>query len=171
MMKLQWRSAGPKVLALLAFAAWLLLVVSLVMSVYAFPRLPQRMAAWTSLWRGGPVWEAKSISFFVYPLLQTLVFLGLWAMAKKAFLRAVRPDVETDSPLRHREQLLLDLRKEVAYLGLIFVNLVFIHLQTTLILVSHGLAGGINRFYFGMLLLVLVLLVPYYRIRRRVLEP
>ena len=81
------------------------------------------------------------------------------------------PDVETDSPPGYREQLLLDLRKEVAYLGLIFVNLVFIHLQTTLILVSHGLAGGINRFYFGMLLLVLVLLVPYYRIRRRVLGP
>jgi uncharacterized membrane protein len=158
-------------LALLAFAAWLLFVLSWVMSVYAYPRLPQTMAAWTSLWKGGAVWEARSVSFFVYPIVQTLIFLSLLALAKKAFSRAARHDVETDSSPGRGERQVSDLRKEVAYLGLIFVNLVFIHLQTTLILVSHGLASGINRFYFGMLLLVLVLLFPYYRVRRRMLTP
>ncbi len=169
MPKFRWRSAGPRVITFLAFASWLLFVLSWVMSVYAYSRLPQRMAAWTSLWKGGAVWEAKSISFFVYPVFQALVFLSLWALAKKAFLRPVSPDVETESLPRQLERPLLYLQKEVAYLRLIFVNLVFIHLQTTLILVSHGLAAGINRFYFGVLLLVLVLLVPYYRIRRRML--
>jgi len=50
------------------------------------------------------------------------------------------------------------------------ILLVFIHLQTSLILVSHELAKGINRYYFAMLLAVLLGLIPYYRIRRQILE-
>jgi hypothetical protein len=156
---------------MLAFASWLLLIVSWVMSVYAYPRLPQEVLGWSSLWSGQAVWKAKSISFFIYPLAQTLFFVGLLVLARMTFFSAARQDVESGPSPGRREQPASGLRKEVAYLGLIFLNLVFIHLQTTLILVSHGLAAGINRFYFGMLLLVLVLLVPYYRIRRRMLEP
>lgn len=164
-----FRSVGKKVLALLAFASWLLLAVSWLMSFYAYPRLPQEVLSWSSLWSGQVIWKAKSMTFFIWPFAQTLVFLGLLALAKTVFFRSSQKEIDEDSSTGREARQLVELKKEIAYLGLIFVNLVFIHLQTTLILVSHGLAKGINRYYFAMLLVVLVILIPYYRIRRRML--
>ena len=140
------------------------------MSVYAFPRLPGEVALWKSLWSADVVREEKSFAFFIYPVAQTLVFLVFTVLARFAFFRAPSPESEDRRSTNEESEPLLDLRREVVYLGLIFLNLVFIHLQTSLILVSHGLAGGINRFYFAMLLLVLLGLVPYYRLRRRMLR-
>ncbi|MFZ2054826.1 MAG: hypothetical protein WAU81_11595 [Candidatus Aminicenantales bacterium] len=170
MQRFKFRSAGKKVLALLAFASWLLLAVSWVMSIYAYPRLPQEAVVWSSLWSGQAVWKARSASFFVYPLAQTLFFLVFLVLAKGAFLRVPLTSIDGESSPGRRDGRVTELKKEVIYLGLIFFNLVFIHLQTTLILVSHGLAKGISRFYFAMLLVVLVMLIPYYRIRRRMLD-
>jgi hypothetical protein len=155
----------------LAFASWLLLAVSWIMSVYAYPRLPQEVLGWTSLWSGQALWKARSASFFVYPLAQTLFFLVSLVLAKMAFIKDSPATVSGESSPGRGDRRVIELKKEVTYLGLIFINLVFIHLQTTLILVSHGLAKGINRFYFAMLLVVLVMLIPYYRIRRRMLAP
>jgi len=171
MPRLRFRSAGSQVTALLAFASWLLLAVSWVMSVYAYPRLPQEVLGWSSLWSGQALWKARSASFFVYPLAQTLFFLVSLVLAKMAFIKASPATVSGESSPGRGDRRVIELKKEVTYLGLIFINLVFIHLQTTLILVSHGLAKGINRFYFAMLLVVLVMLIPYYRIRRRMLAP
>ena len=64
---------------------------------------------------------------------------------------------------------LLDLKKEVVYLALIFINLIFIHLQTSLILLSHRIGEGINKFYFGMLIGVILILIPYYYARGKML--
>jgi uncharacterized membrane protein len=169
MRRLRWGGSGIKVLDLLAFASWLLLVVSWVMSVYAYPRLPGEVVLWKSLWSADIVKEAKSFTFFIYPLAQTLVFLAFLVLAKVAFFRVPGSDSEDRRLWNEGSERLLDLRREVVYLGLIFLNLVFIHLQTSLILLSHGLARGINRFYFAMLLLVLLALIPYYRLRRRIL--
>jgi hypothetical protein len=140
------------------------------MSVYAFPRLPGEIALWKSLWSADVVRGARSYAFFIYPVVQTLVFLVFLALAKFAFFRAPSSDTEDRESRNVGNVRLLDLRKEVVYLGLIFLNLVFIHLQTSLILVSHGLAEGINRFYFTVLLFVLLMLIPYYRIRRQMLR-
>jgi len=169
MRRLRFGASGNKVLALLAFASWLLLVVSWVMSVYAYPRLPEKVAFWTSIWRTEAVRGERSPAFFVYPIAQTLFFLALLVLAKAVFFRAPRPDSQDRSSQREGDERRLDLKKEVVYLGLIFLNLVFIHLQTSLILVSHGLAKGINRLYFAMLLVVLLMLIPYYRVRRQML--
>jgi hypothetical protein len=166
---LKFGASGNKVLALLAFASWLLLVVSWVMSVYAYPRLPGEVALWTSIWSTEAVWGARSFVFFIYPIAQTLFFLAFMVLAKVAFFRAPGPDSEDQHSRNEGSERLLDLKKEVVYLGLIFLNLVFIHLQTSLILVSHGLAKGINRFYFAMLLVVLLMFIPYYRIRRQMI--
>jgi len=170
MRRLSFRESGSKVLALLAFASWLLLVVSWVMSVYAYPRLPEETALWTSLWSSDAVKGTKSAAFFIYPVAQTLFFLASLAAAKIFFFRVSGPDSERSLSRNGGKGRLLALKKEVAYLGLIFLNLVFIHLQTSLILISHGLATGINRFYFAMLLVVLLMLIPYYRIRRQMLR-
>ncbi len=155
---------------MLAFASWLLLVVSWVMSVYAYPRLPQEVLGWSSLWRGQAVWEERSVSFFLYPLVQTLFFLVFLVLAKAAFFKTFSAGSDGESATDLADRRVTELRKEVTYLGLIFLNLVFIHLQSSLILVSHRLAKGINRFYFAMLLVVLVLLIPYYRIRRQMIR-
>lgn len=169
MRRLRFGASGNKVLALLAFASWLLLVVSWVMSVYAYPRLPEKMAFWTSVWSSEAVRGQRSSGFFIYPIAQTLFFLAFMLLAKAAFFRAPGPDAEDQHSRNEGVERLLDLKKEVVYLGLIFLNLVFIHLQTSLILVSHGLARGINRFYFAMLLVVLLMLIPYYRVRRQMI--
>jgi len=169
MRRLKFGASGNKVLALLAFASWLLLVVSWVMSVYAYPRLPEKAALWTSVLSKEAVWGQRSPAFFVYPIVQTVFVLAFLALAKAVFLIAPRADSRDRSWQDEGDERLLDLKKEVVYLGLIFLNLVFIHLQTSLILVSHGLAKGINRFYFAMLLVVLLMLIPYYRIRRQMI--
>jgi len=167
---LRFGDSGKTVLALLAFASWLLLIVSWVMSVYAYLRLPDEMALWTSLWSSPAARIAKSLAFFVYPVVQTMVFLASLAFAKFVFFRAPSLDSEGRPSRGEAKGRLLGLKREVAYLGLIFLNLVFIHLQSSLILVSHGLAEGINRFYFAVLLFVLLMLVPYYRVRRQMLQ-
>jgi hypothetical protein len=140
------------------------------MSVYAYPRLPQEVALWTSLWSAGAARGARSLSFFVFPLAQTVFFLALAGLARAVFFPASNLDTRQLASKGAGAGQRLGLKKEVVYLGLIFLNLVFIHLQTTLILVSHRLAEGINRFYFAVLLLVLLMLVPYYRIRLRMLD-
>jgi uncharacterized membrane protein len=167
---MKFGDSGKGVLKLLAFASWLLLFVSWLMSVYAYHRLPDEMALWISLWRSPAAWSARSPAFFVYPVFQTAVFLAFLALARVLFFRAPGLGSEDRPPLKDRDGRLLALKKEVAYLALIFLNLVFIHLQTSLILVSHGLAEGINRFYFTVLLFVLLMLVPYYRVRRQMLR-
>ena len=170
MRRVRFGGSGKKVLALLGFASWLLVAVSWVMSVYAYPRLPEKVALWTSVWNREVVRGARSPLFFVYPIAQTLVLLASMVIAKRFFILAPGPDPKVPGSQPMEDVGLPDLKKEVASLGFIFLNLVFIHLQTSLILVSHGLATGINRHYFVMLLLVLLGLVPYYRIRRRMLE-
>jgi hypothetical protein len=171
MKRIQFLSAGPRVLSLLSFASWLLLAVSWVMSFYAYRRLPPDIVAWSSLWSGPAAWEAKSASFFFYPLVQTIFILGFLLLAKATFFRNSAADFPGGTSPGRDDGGVLQLKKEIVSLGLIFVNLVFIHLQTTVILVSHGLAKGVNRFYFGMLLVVLAMLVPYYRVRRRMIRP
>src|SRR4030042_3497367 len=167
---LRFGESGKTVLALLAFAPWLLLIVSWVMSVYAYHRLPDEMALWTSLLSSHAARGAKSCPFFVYPSVQTVCFLASLVLVKVVFFRAPGLDSEGRLSRNGRNERLLGLKREVAYLGLIFLNLVFIHLQSSLILVSHGLAEGVNRFYFTVLLFVLLLLVPYYYMRRQMLR-
>ena len=139
------------------------------MSIYAYARLPQKMALWSSLWKGEAVLTEKSLLFFIFPVAQTLFFIGVLLAAKKIFLSKSRPDTMAPGTARMKAARFLDLKKEVLYLALIFINLPFIHLQTSLILVSHGLARGVNRFYFLMLIGVLLILIPYYYARGKML--
>jgi hypothetical protein len=157
------------VLGLLFLSGWLLLGVSWMMSVYAYARLPQKMALWLSLWKGEAVWTERSLLFFLFPVAQTFFFFGFLLAAKKIFLKKSRPDIMAPGSERMKAARFFDLKKEVLYLALIFINLTFIHLQTSLILVSHGLARGVNRFYFFMLIGVLLILIPYYYARGKML--
>jgi|GEM_PF-362242 len=64
-------------------------------------------------------------------------------------------------------QALKNLKKELILLLLIFFNLIFIHIQRSLIWLAHGLSAGVNKFYFFSLIIIILLLLPYYRFRRR----
>jgi len=158
-----------KVLLLLKLAGWLLLGVSWLMSLYAYPRLPQKMALWLSLWRGEAVWTDKSLLFFLYSLAQTFFFLFFFLAARIFFFRESRADQRKPSWGGEKRPYFLDLKKEVVYLALIFINLIFIHLQTSLILVSHRIGQGINKAYFYMLIGVILILIPYYYARGKIL--
>jgi hypothetical protein len=161
----------PGTLRLLGFSGWLLLAVAWGMSLYAYGRLPQDMALWKSLWVKDVVRGEKSILFFVYPFIQIIAFFAIRALAKVFFVgpQAPRRNVEAAGRDAELHERLMDLKKETVSLILIFSNLIFIHLQTSLVLLSHRLASGINPFYLAMLLAVLLILIPYYAIRRRLL--
>ena len=55
--------------------------------------------------------------------------------------------------------------KEYVYLTLIFFNLIFIHVQRSIILVAHQVAEGVDKYYFYLLFAIILVLIPYYRIR------
>jgi len=160
-------SSRPATLRLLAAATWVLLGVSWGMSLYVYARLPGEMASWMSVWRGDQAFTGKSLAFFLYPALQTLLFFAALVLNQKLFLSEPRPKSGSGNPDDSQAGRLRRLREEVASLALIFFHLIFIHLQTTRALLSHHLATGINKTYFIMLFLVLIVLVPYYRLRRQ----
>ncbi len=154
---------------LLAAANWILLGVSWGMSIYSYVRLPRQMAAWLSVWRGGQAVVDKSLAFFALPVFQAVFCIGFLVLARRYLSGPAGTSGKRDSRVERSLGRLGDLRQEVASLGLIFINLIFIHLQTSRILVSHRLAAGVNRTYLTILVLILVILFPYYHIRRQIL--
>jgi hypothetical protein len=154
-----FRMRGRKTsVVLLLWANWVLVGVNWGMSIRAYVRLPEHMALWLSLWRSTPVVAGKSLIFFIYPAVQAIVFFGGMAVVQGLFFK--KSDGED----------LANLKAEVSYLEMIFISLIFIHFQTSLVLVSYGLGSGINMSYVMIVLAVLVMLVPYYHIRRRLLS-
>jgi hypothetical protein len=146
-------------------AAW-------VLSIYGYARLPLRVPSWLALWKGGRPLVERSLAYFIYPVFQVVLFLGLRALARRFFFRRPGPQAGTAIPPTDPEKArrILSLKKEVAYLALIFVNLVFIHPQSSLTLLSHQLVTGINTLYLAaVLVMILFILGPYYRIRLKIL--
>jgi hypothetical protein len=62
------------------------------------------------------------------------------------------------------------LLKEYVYLTLIFINLIFIHVQRSLILVARQVEKGVDRFYFYSLFGIILILIPYFRMRVRLAQ-
>jgi len=96
----------------------------------------------------------RSPLFFIYLLAQALFFIFFLVMTKKISSRKIVP---WKAPIF----------KEYAYLILIFFNLIFIHIQRSLILVAHQVEEGVDRYYFYLLFGIILVLIPYYRIRVR----
>ena len=134
----------------------ILLIVSWILAFYSYPRLPDMMPLWINLMRQPLMMAEKSPVFFVYPVVQTLfvfLFLGIAHVLS----------------LREKEIWQKKLLKDHMLLSLIFFNLIFIHILTSLVLLAHQIRGGINRTYFFMIFLVILLLIPYYRMRARII--
>jgi len=151
----------------LKIANWVLIVMAWVAALYVYPRLPQKIALWFSS-RGQNLLKArKSPLFFLYPLAQTLFFFGVSFLVQKFYLKKRYAKEKFISDYGEKRESLLELDKEFLWLALIFVNLIFIHIQTSLVLLSHGIGTGINPYYFYSIFGILVMLVPYYAIRRK----
>lgn len=162
---------GPAAARLLLAADLVLLGVAWTVSLFAYGRLPEKIASWPSVWTGRLVEVERSWAFFLYPILQA-VFCAAYLTLTKVLLPARRPMAgpEGTTPDADAQKRLRSLKREVLYLGLIFFNLIFIHLQTSRILFSVGIGAGVNRVYFtALVLMVAFILVPYYRIRRKAL--
>ncbi len=144
---------------LLAFNL-ILLGISWLMAFYAYARLPARMPLWLNFFGQEPIISDKSPFFFIYVLSQTFLF-GI-------FLLVVR--------IKHRKEKfiqspsVLSLQKEVVLLVTIFFQLIFIHVQRSLILLAHGVEKGIRPTYFYSVFGIILILIPYYHMRVKALH-
>ena len=145
---------------ILLFFNLILLAVSWVMAFYAYAKLPAKMPMWLNFFGQEPINSDKSPAFFIYVVVQTLWFVAfiyvVWAKHRKN-LSAQSPAVQS-------------LQKEIVLLVSIFFQLIFIHLQRSLILLAHGVEKGIRPYYFFSVIGIILILIPYYRMRLKALK-
>jgi len=134
----------------------ILLVVTWILAIYSYPRLPDQMPFWINFMGQPPILAEKSPVFFVYPIVQTLFVLLFLGIAH--FLSS-----------REKERCKQKLLKDYVLLSLIFFNLIFIHVLSSLVLLAHQIGEGINRTYFFAIFIAILLLIPYYRIRAKLI--
>ncbi len=68
-----------------------------------------------------------------------------------------------------KKKLLGELKKEIAFLALIFFNLIFIHIHRSLILLAHEVEKGVEPKYFYSIFVIIIILIPYYHMRKRMI--
>lgn len=162
---------SKRIIRTLLFASNIFLVfLGWIMAFYVYARLPQQIPFWLNFFGQDVIKGTKSPLFFLYPLIQTLFFLGFWLLAvvgssRKAIFEGA-PVLSTES----QSVLYSDLRKEHVYLSLIFFNLIFIHIQRSLILLAHQAEKGVMELYFYSLFGILLVLILLYRFREKILK-
>lgn len=159
-------------LAFLSGCNLLLLLASWVMMVYAYSRLPSEIPLWLNLAQQ-PVYKfPKSPIIFLYPMAQTAGCVIFWLVGR---LWVDKPGKARE---KHNEHISFSakasdgyqqyIKREIVLLALVFYNLIFIHLERSLIWLAHGLAAGVNKVYFLSLILAMLLMIPYYRLRLKI---
>jgi len=138
----------------------LLLIAGWAMALIAYPRLPSCILLWINFFHQSPLRLEKNLAFFIYPFTQLILALVFSLVS----LRPIIPAEIGNSKLRQK---LNYLWQEQAWTALIFLNLILIHLQRSLIFLSHGLKEGLQPTYFLILFVLLFLLIPAYRLRTK----
>jgi uncharacterized membrane protein len=152
-------SAKTKIV-LLFFFNMILITVSWLMACYAYPKLPVKVPLWINFVGQEPIGAEKSPFFFIYAVSQTLLVIIFLAIIH---FKHRREKDRISSPVH-------DLQKEFILLVLIFFQLIFIHIQRSLVLMAHGVEEGIRPFYFYSVFGIILILIPYYRMRLKVLR-
>lgn len=149
-----------RVHGLLLFFNLILLGISWFMAFYAYARLPSRMPLWLNFFGQDPIKSDKSAFFFIYVLVQTFIFAVFLVVIRftQRRKRSIQP-----APV-------LSLQKEIVLLVSIFFQLIFIHIQRSLILLAHGVEKGIRPYYFYSVFGIILLLIPYYHMRLKALH-
>jgi len=159
--------ALKKSVVFLKCANWLLVAIGWVAALYVYPRLPQKIALWIIVCGRDVFRVKKSFLFFLYPLAQTLFFFGFSFLVQRLYLNKKYSTEKSASLDGEKRERLLELGREFLWLALIFFNLIFIHLQTSVVLLSQGLGTQINPSYFYSIFGILLMLIPYYKVRRK----
>lgn len=157
---------GKKTIIFLLMANLLLLCAGWVMAFYSYPRLPQNMPLWINF-LGQPVINVKkSMLFFIYPLVQTIFYVVFWQISR---IKSDQKRIQRKFPSVSEKNLIVytRLKKEFVFLVLIFFNLIFIHLQRSIILLAHKIEEGISEYYFYSLFGIILILIPYFRLKRK----
>lgn len=154
---------------LLIFCNIILITLGWVMAFYSFPRLPSAIPLWPAFSGQTILWGTKTPAFFIYPAAQTFFSL-MFGLAVHINLkkRSRRPPLSLMRAEKRRDHQNLD--REHAVLALIFFNLIFIHIQRCLILMAHGIEKGCRPVHFFSLVAVLLMLIPMFRLRRKMLS-
>lgn len=151
-------SSRTKIILLFSFNL-ILISVSWLMAFYAYPKLPAKIPFWINFVGQESMSAEKSPLFFSYAFSQTLlviVFLVIIHFKHRREKDRVSSSVH-------------DLQKEFILLVLIFFQLIFIHIQRSLVLMAHGVEQGIRPFYFYSVFGIILILIPYYRLRLKAL--
>lgn len=135
----------------------ILAVVAWAMSLLAYPRLPDQIPVWIDILGRPAGLVSKSPIFFFVPLVQTGLFLGLFFLARLLSHFLENPQKQ-------------NIMKESVLLIQIFFQLIFIHVQRGLIYAAYNVEGGFNRFYFYALFVIILVLIPYFRIRLKLVN-
>ncbi len=132
----------------------LLVVADWIMAFYTYPRIPSPMAARLAIfgWEFGP--QTKSVLFYLIPFVQALVNLTVVTVGRVA---AFLP----------RDRGLGALREEHISMAMIFINVVFIHLERNVISLAYAGESSLSSTYLVTLGVILVLSYLDYRVRRR----
>jgi len=153
---------------ILLFANGLLLSLGWILALYAYPRLPEEIPFWINFFNQQILLMKKSIFFFLYPVGQTFFCLFFWLLSRKD-VSGGWLGIGGEYSVSEKKSLFMNLRKEFIYLVLIFFNLIFIHLQRSLIFLAHNVEEGLDKFYFFLLFVIILALIPYYRLRKKLL--
>lgn len=135
-------------------------------ALFAYPRLPAKIPLWFNFFGEQAFLQPKSPLFFIYAAGQTL-FCLFFILSFRFLLNRPRKERKDQIPGPDKKVRTDPFGEEMALLALIFFNLVFIHIQTSLIYIAYKLEKGYNPYYFLMLFAVILLLIPYYRLRVR----
>lgn len=138
----------------------ILLGISWFMAFYAYARLPSRIPLWLNFSGVEPILSEKSLVFFIYVSVQTILFVTFISVTHIKHRRA--KSIQSSS--------ILSLQKEIVLLVSIFFQLIFIHVQRSLILMAHGLEKGIRPYYFYSVIGIILILIPYYHMRLKALR-
>jgi uncharacterized membrane protein len=148
----------------------ILIGVGWMAALFAYPRLPDKVPLWLNFFGNQVFLQKKSPLFFIYAATQT-VFCVLFILATRFVLNRHRKHLKENPRRPKNNKDVTDLfGEELALLALIFFNLVFIHIQTSLIYLSYNLGRGFHPYYFIMIFLVILLLIPYYRLRIKMVK-
>jgi uncharacterized membrane protein len=157
-----------KTTGLLLTANSVLVLVGWIAAIIAYPSLPEKVPLWYSLFRDSVVYQEKSPLFFICVAAQT-VFCALFLLASRFVLRTYEKKQKGNLRKTQKERALtVLLGKEMALLASIFFNLIFIHIQTSLIFLSHNSEKGFSPYYFVKLFAVILMLIPYYLLRIKI---
>ena len=147
----------------------LLLSLGWIVAFYTYGRLPQQMPLWLNFFGQEVIRMKKSLLFFGYPLAQALFFVVFWLLSRVGFSKIKSSQLTLGKSHERQSSLYSNLMKEMVFLVLIFFNLIFIHLQRSLILLAYGVERGVRELYFYSLFGIILALIPVYQIRARIM--